>query len=149
MIAAAATATAASVPDLFGILGLQLGSLPMWLTFLGLVAWWIRGMAERRRAANEGVTAESMANDKLFANLTAEVERMGKKLSAAEARITHVEAELRDVRDAKALTDAENVMLRAKLQSVGEIRQTAALIVAADRVGEVPNLITPKRGAGK
>lgn len=80
------------MPDnLFGVTGLTPGGLGIWVLVFGLAAWWVRGMADRRRAANEGVTVESTAASQLIAHLQAEIGRLSSRLDL-------VEQDLRDSR---------------------------------------------------
>ncbi|MFA6031807.1 MAG: hypothetical protein WC889_02770 [Myxococcota bacterium] len=119
-----------------GISGLTIAGAGIWAIFGTLVAWWIKGMADRRRARNEGVTVESAANKVLIDNLTAEIRRMQARLEEQDKRITALEGEKRDRLDRESVLRADNIRLEAIIQSRGEVRQRAAQVVAADRAAE-------------
>jgi len=97
-------------------------------------AWWIRGMPERKRAANEGMSVEDAATARLIEGLTAEMARLQERVASQDRRITALESEVREGHDREAALRAENLGLKAVIQSRGEIRQRAAQIVAADRL---------------
>lgn len=121
-------------PDHFlGISGLTIGGAGIWAIFGSIVAYWIKGMADRRRARNEGVTVETAATDALIKNLTAEIERMQHRMAGYEKRICALEKEVRDGHDREGALRAENLRLEAVNLGRGEIRQRAAQIAAADR----------------
>ena len=122
---------------IFGIMGLTPGGLGIWVLVFGLAAWWVRGMADRRRAANEGLGIESAATKALFEQLQAEIERLTKRIERQDERIAALEAEVRDCEHARAVAEAEVLRLRAINDVQGEARQRAQQVVAAERlVGE-------------
>jgi hypothetical protein len=135
----------ASVDHVLGITGLTPGGLGIWVfgiaQFVFLVAWWVRGMADRRRATNEGVTAESKASNAQFdrlekeiLRLTEKVEKQDKVIQRQADRIEVVEKGLRDCEDRHAAAIAENLKLRAINDGQGEIRGQLQRIVSADRI---------------
>ena len=116
-------------------------SAGIWSVFaavcVGLVAafgYWIRGMPERRRAANEGMSVEDAATAKLIEGLTAEMARLQARVEGQEKRITALETEVREGHDREAVLKADNLRLTAILDARGEIRQRAQQVVAADRL---------------
>jgi len=123
-----------SSEHLLGIMGLTPGGLGIWVLVFGLAAWWVRGMADRRRAANEGVGVESAATKALFDQLQAEIERLTKRIERQDERIAALEAEVRECEHARAVAEAEVLKLRAVNAVQGEVRQRAAQVVAADRM---------------
>ena len=98
---------------IFGIMGLTPGGLGIWVLVFGLAAWWVRGMADRRRAANEGLGVESAATKALFEQLQAEIERLSKRIERQDERIAALEAEVRECEHARAVAEAEVLRLRA------------------------------------
>lgn len=129
-LTALSAAAMAAVPvevegnDVLGIRGLTPGGLGIWGLIGLIIIWWIRGMAERRRAANEGTTASAAATAILIKHLTEEVERLGKLVSSQSSRITELEHKLLH-------TEGEVVRLKAASAGIGDAREHAALIVAA------------------
>jgi hypothetical protein len=115
--------------DVLGIAGLTPGGLGIWVLVGGLVAWWIRGMADRRRASNEGVTAESKASEAQFMRLEREIGRMLGRIEALEKGLAECEHR-------HAVAEAEVFRLRAMNDARGEIRQRAQEVVAADRAND-------------
>lgn len=122
--------------NLFGIMGLTPGGLGIWVLVFGLAAWWVRGMADRRRACNEGVGVESAATKALFDQLQAEIERLTKRVEKQDERIAALEHEVHEERIARAKAEAEILRLKAINDVQGEVRQRAAQIVAAERIEE-------------
>lgn len=120
--------------NLFGIMGLTPGGLGIWVLVFGLAAWWVRGMADRRRAANEGVGVESAATKVLFDQLQAEIERLTKRIEKQDERIAALEIEVHEERIARAKAEAEILRLNAFNAVQGEVRQRAAQVVAAERI---------------
>lgn len=116
---------------LLGISGLTFGGLGVWGILAMLAAWWIKGMADRRRADNEGTTAGSNATATLIKHLTAEVERLGNMVTIQSNRITELEHKL-------AHTEGEVIRLQAASAGFGDARQHAALIVAAEKLDAQP-----------
>jgi hypothetical protein len=115
----------------FGVEGLTPGAVGIMLTMLGLaIIWFIRGAAERKRAANEGVTSLSEANDKLFKNLTAEVARLTKRVADQDKRITaqdrHIlEQDKRISELEKELAAARKLVDDVRRSELGAIRAAA------------------------
>lgn len=122
--------------NLFGIMGLTPGGLGIWVLVFGLAAWWVRGMADRRRACNEGVGVESAATKALFDQLQAEIERLTKRVEKQDERIAALEHEVHEERIARAKAEAEILRLKAINDVQGEVRQRAVQIVAAERIEE-------------
>lgn len=112
--------------DVLGIHGLTPGGLGIWGLIGLIIIWWIRGMAERRRAANEGTTANTAATALLIKHLTEEVERLGKLVTGQAERITELEHKL-------IHTEGEVIRLKAASAGLGDAAQHAALIVAAEK----------------
>lgn len=126
LILTAAATDASAGMNLFGIAGLTPGGLGIWAGLLGLVAWWIRGMPERKRATNESLAAGTAATTALIQHLTSEVERLSAMVTSQSTRIEHLEAELN-------VTKGEVTKLRAINDGQGEIRARAADRVARPR----------------
>lgn len=112
--------------SLFGVEGLTFSGLGIWGLIAAIVIWWVRGMPERRRAANEHVTVSAAAMDALVKHLTAEVERLGMLVTAQSGRITELEHKL-------SHTEGEVIRLKAASAGLGDAAQHAALIVAAEK----------------
>lgn len=123
------SALAAAIPvvvqgnDLFGVEGLSFSGLGTWGLLAAIVIWWVRGMPERRRAANEHVTVSATAMAALVKHLTAEVERLGALVTIQSSRITELEHKL-------SHTEGEVIRLKAASAGLGDAAQHAALIVA-------------------
>lgn len=125
-----------------GVPGLSVGALGIMLTIMGgIAAWWVRGLADRRRALNESVTVESKASqaqfdrlEKEIARLTRTVEAQGETIIKCNDRIDKLEHDLIECERRHA--DAENRLLRLTQANniVAEGRQLAAQIVAVDRL---------------
>lgn len=112
--------------SLFGVEGLTFSGLGIWGLIAAIVIWWVRGMPERRRAANEHVTVSAAAMDALVKHLTAEVERLGMLVTVQSGRITELEHKL-------SHTEGEVIRLKAASAGLGDAAQHAALIVAAEK----------------
>ena len=119
---------------LFGIMGLTPGGLGIWAIAAGLFAWYIRGMADRKRAGNEGLTAESMAADVLFKQLQSEIDRLTARISRQDARIDELDRLVRECEHQRIALENENAQLRAAAMLEGRVRQESAKVVAADRM---------------
>lgn len=114
--------------DVFGIAGLTPGGLGVWVGgATAILIWWIRGMADRRRAENEGTTAGAAATGVLIDHLTKEVERLAKLVATQSNRITELEHKLLH-------TEGEVVRLKAASAGMGDAREHAALIIAAEKL---------------
>lgn len=115
----------------FGVEGLSPGAVGIMVTMIGLaLIWFIRGAAERKRAANEGVTSLSEANDKLFKNLTTEVARLTKRVADQDKRISaqdrHIlEQDKRISELEKELAAARKLVDDVRRQELGAIRAAA------------------------
>lgn len=81
---------------LFGVIGLTPGGLGIWVLVAGLAAWWIRGMADRMRAANEGhstdATIEESARALLFTQMKDQMTAMAAEIAALKKRVMDLEA---------------------------------------------------------
>lgn len=123
--------------DVLGIPGLTPGGAGVWVGVLmaliaaisGATRWWIIGMPERKRAANEAIAAETKAMDSLVAHLTEEVKRLGIMVSDLSSQVVGLQHEL-------AKAEAVIIRMKAANDALGEARQVAANIVAADRVAD-------------
>lgn len=126
---------------------LNSGTLPQWGTFLGvitgligLVVVFVKGIPDRKRAANEGTTAESQASELQF-------KRMGEEMDRLTARVETLEK----TGAAKDTLIAELTAL--KLEALAEraaerVLNTAALAerdatIAALRASIAANSSTP------
>lgn len=118
---------------IFGIMGLTPGALGIWVLVAGLAAWWIRGMADRRRAKNEGVTADAGAYSVLFKQMRDEIDRLAAKIAKQDERIDVLERELKECEHARVLAETEVMRLKAINTVRGESNQRAQEIVAAER----------------
>ena len=112
--------------SLFGVEGLTFSGFGIWGLIAAIVIWWVRGMPERSRAANEHVTVSAAAMDALVEHLTAEVERLGMLVTVQSGRITELEHKL-------SRTEGEVIRLKAASAGLGDAAQHAALIVAAEK----------------
>jgi hypothetical protein len=124
------TATA----NLFGTTGLTIGSLGIWGVFGGLAIWWIRGMADRRRAVNEGLAVGGQVAAALFDQMRAEIARMGEKIEKLEQRVGVLEEENRGLIRERDVADTKVARLEAVIAGQGEINNRVAQFVAADRL---------------
>lgn len=119
--------------DVFGIAGLTPGGLGVWgiLLFAAgtCIRWWIVGMPERKRAANEGVAADTKAMDSLVTHLTEEVKRLGVMVADLSTQVVTLQHEL-------AKAEAVIIRMKAVNDALGETRQIAANIVAGDRIAD-------------
>lgn len=88
------------------------------------------GRVDKREAAVEaGFARLDEGTDKLFQRLQGEVNSLADRLGRVEAELEHCREErLRD--------QEELARLRGLVQGLGEVREQAAIIVAADRVGD-------------
>ncbi len=85
--------------------GFTIGALGVWaLVVMGAVAigtWLIRTAADRKRAANEGITTMSGATDAVITILTAEVKRLSEQVEKLTKQVSSLERELHEERQAK------------------------------------------------
>ena len=127
-----------SASNLFGIEGLTIGGLGIWgillILIAGIVAWWIRGMPDRKRAENEAIPAEAAASNALFRNMQAEMKRMAAQIARLDKRVTDLEAEKSTLMRERDAALADNARLRAVNDGQGEMRQRAAAVVAVERI---------------
>lgn len=85
-----------------GIDGLTPGAVGIILTMIGLsIIWFIRGMADRKRAANEEITTLSGATDTVIEILTAEVKRLSEQVEKLTKQVSSLEKELHEERQSK------------------------------------------------
>lgn len=123
--------------SVLGIPGLTPGGAGVWVgVLMALIAtigtacrWWIVGMPERKRAENEAIAAETKAMDSLVAHLTEEVKRLGVMVSDLSSQVVGLQHEL-------AKAEAVIIRMKAANDALGEARQVAANIVAADRIAD-------------
>jgi hypothetical protein len=128
--------------NLLGIKGLTVGGAGIWVLVLLVVIGgtgriinkWVTGMADRKRAANEGVTVEVAANEALMNRMLAEMARMGTRIEKLEARVGELEADKRGLTAERDAALAENARLRAVNQGQGEVNQRVAQLVAIERL---------------
>lgn len=109
------------------------GAAGIWLGLIGLFAWWIRGMPDRRRASNEGVTVESEATDTLIRSMQEQLKRMGERIGQLEDRVEELEDQKRGIATERDAALADNARLRAINMGQGQMRQDAAALLAAER----------------
>ena len=88
--------------SMFGVPGMTTGAVTI-ITMLcgGGLVWFIRGMADRKRADNESVTTLSGAHDILFKNMQTEIERLSRLVSTLSAELNTVKKELAEERRAR------------------------------------------------
>lgn len=84
---------------------------------------------ERRR-----IRAEERAAD--WSRLRAENERLHARNELLEARLADKDKEIEQLHDAKMFHQEEATVAKATLQGVGEVRQLAAALVAAERLDD-------------
>lgn len=115
----------------FGIEGLTPGAVGIILTMIGLaIIWYIRGAADRKRAANDGVTSLAGANNALFQNLNQEVQRLTSRVAAQDMRISaqdsHIMKQDKRISDLeKELADARALVDAVRKKELGAIRNAA------------------------
>ena len=87
---------------ILGIPGMTTGAVGIMTMLLGgIIIWYIRGMADRRRADNENVTSLSGAHDILFKNMQTEISRLSRLVTELSAEINALKRELHDERQSK------------------------------------------------
>lgn len=119
----------------------SLGNIPQWLAagfsagggaaltvyFIKILLEWLGGRVDKREASLEsGVARLDAATQKL-------IENMQKRLDDVTSRLGAVEHELAECRTQHAEARAEVMQLRATVQGLGDAKQQAANIVAAER----------------
>jgi len=91
-------------PSLFGITGLTVGGVGIWaLVLLGLIAAfrsWVVGMPDRRRAENEGESADDRATEEARATL---FEQMRKQMALMEAKIERLEKRVDELEEERSV----------------------------------------------
>ena len=88
--------------SMFGVPGMTTGAVTIITMMLGgVLVWFIRGMADRRRADNENVTTLSGAHDVLFKNMQTEIARLSKLVTELSAELNVVKKELSEERMAR------------------------------------------------
>ena len=88
--------------NMFGVPGMTTGAVSIITMMIsGVIIWYIRGMADRRRADNENVTTLSGAHDILFKNMQTEIERLSRLVSTLSAELNTVKKELAEERRAR------------------------------------------------
>lgn len=120
--------------SLFGITGLTVGGVGIWvgviLAFVHVLRKWVEGMADRRRAENEGQSAEDKAageaRAQLFTQMQQQLKAMADEVAKLKLRVEEVEEQNRHY-----LT--ELIELRATAQVEGRVRQLAQTVVSAER----------------
>jgi septal ring factor EnvC (AmiA/AmiB activator) len=98
---------------ILGISGLTPGGLGIWVLVFGLAARWIRGMPDRRRAGNEGVTAESKASQAQYERLEKEIARLTARVAAQGERIDRLEHDLIECERKHAEAESEIARLKS------------------------------------
>ena len=99
---AKALTIAAPGTQVFGVPGLTTGAVAIVTVLIGnIIIRWVQGIAERRRAENEGVTAVSGAQNLLFENLQKEITRLTLLVSELSREINDLKRELHDERQSK------------------------------------------------
>lgn len=125
-----------SLPQsLFGITGLTVGGVGIWGVFLLAAGTafrsWVIGMADRKRAANEGESidekAAAEARAQLFTQMQEQMTAMAREIANLKARVAELEANERN-----NLT--ELIELRGAKQVESRVRQRTQEIVSAERV---------------
>lgn len=109
------------------------GAVGIWLGLVSAFVWWVRGMPDRRRASNEGVTVESNATAVLIKQMQDQMARMGERIGQLEDRVDELEGEKRGLTSERDAALADNARLRAINMGQGQMRQDAAAIVAVER----------------
>lgn len=124
--------------NVLGISGLTIGGAGTWaLVILGIIAitiWWVRGMADRKRADIAGNDSEEAAIDAQWKRFQGEIDRLLKRINQLEDRVEHLESELDESREREAAAVADLTKLRAIHSGQGQVRQEAAVLVAAERI---------------
>lgn len=109
----------------------------------GISAWWVRGLADRMRARNESITVESKASQAQFDRLEREISRLtrtvevqGETIEKCNHRIDKLERDLIECERKHAEAETVIFTLRQANNIIGEGRQLAATIVAAERLAK-------------
>lgn len=88
------------------------------------------GRVDKREAAvDAGFDRLDKGTDKLFA-------RMQEQIDSLTTRLERIEAELEHCREERLRDQEELARLRGLVHGMGEVREAAAVIVAADRAGD-------------
>lgn len=113
------------------------------VTVLGgaLVAW-IKGMPDRKKADVTDKQSEEAAIAAQWVRFQGEIDRLLARIGKLENRVDQLETELDESRAREAAAVSELAKLRAVNAGQGQVRQEAAVMVAAERVVE------QKRAAG-
>ncbi len=94
---------------------------------------WAGGRLDKREAA---AVASSERLDTATYKL---IEKLEERMNALTMRLDHVEHELTECRAQHATCEAELAKLRAVVQGIGDVKQQAAVVVAADRLMDRTN----------
>lgn len=104
------------------------GAMTVYL--LKIILEWISGRVDKREAAVEA------SFDRLDKGTDKLIQRMQEQLQSLTTRLERVEAELVHCRDERARDQEELARLRGLVHGMGEAREQAAVIVAAERAGD-------------
>lgn len=131
--------------EFLGIGGLSVGAAGTWalaiVGFFSLVAWWIRGMPERRRAETEHFAGSEAATAAQWARFQGEINRLLERVKTLENRVEHLEQELEETRASEAQARRDEADARARLihleavqAGLGQARMEGARTAAAERI---------------
>lgn len=98
------------------------------------IAAWVRSRPDMRRAEVEGKKVDLAGHAALDAGTQNHIDRLEKHIERQDKRIREIEERMEKCERERAEMRGEIVELRAALNSRGEIRQKAALVVAADKL---------------
>lgn len=118
-----------------------LSSLPQWgaggvgvgagiaagLYFIRWLIEFVGGRMDRREARLDKATQE------IFTRLETEVKRLTERCGTLEERVQQTEDELAERKTQHEQCEARCIRLEAMLQGYGDAKQTAALIIAAEK----------------
>jgi len=94
------------------------------------IAVFIAGRWDRREEQLDGGT------QRLIKGLEAQISSLTGRIIQLTERLDHVESELSECKRLHAESEAQRMRVEAILQGYGDVRQTAQLIVSADKAAE-------------
>lgn len=98
-----------------------------------MVKWffeWLGGRVDKREAAVDRTAARVDATTQTL------IHNLEDRMTSLTSRLDLVETELKDCRDQHAKCEAELAQLRGLVHGLGDAKQTAQVIVAADRLAD-------------
>lgn len=124
--------------NVLGISGLTVGGAGIWaLVILAvgtILAWWVRGIPERKRAEIAGADSEEAVVAAQWARFQKEIDRLLRRVEQLEGRVNTLEGERDQLRQERDAAVSELIKLRAANAGQGQVRQEAAVLVAAERI---------------